>query len=259
MHKPTTNNTEHTNEPFTPPAHINTTIDRRPDGTPITIADRITEYVRTGQFIELAAAAVGVKKDTLYSWLKNAARTRLRAKGRPLNQLDLSTYQKDCIEFSDRVLMAASQWANKANWDLERLGRGGIPVTKTTVTERFKIDPNDNEHLIERVRVTVNETTLPDKQVLMWRLERRLPNFYGARVEIETTGADATPRLADAEVSESLADAVEDYLKDREPESAVGSVSEQVDEVAAKPRQRRDERGKVIEDAVDQVHRNGDG
>lgn len=37
------------------------------------IADRIVIFVRAGNYIETAAAAAGINKDTLYDWLKKGA------------------------------------------------------------------------------------------------------------------------------------------------------------------------------------------
>lgn len=253
------------------PSPISQVIDHDQNGREVTVAERITEWVRTGQFVELAAAAVGVHKDTLYEWLKTAGRARIRAKGRDLDQLDLTAHEAACIRFSDGVLQATAQWAARANFDLDRLSRGGIELTTTRSQAKYAIEREFNtetgeirevERLVERTVNTTTETTLPDARVLMWRLERRLQPYFGHRVEIETSGADATPRIPEEEVSESLADALEAWLANRhgDEQPTVAPIGEQVAEVASsapakRARQPRDERGHVIDEVP---HPNGD-
>lgn len=145
------------------------------NGQPITAAEQMLSSIRAGNYVETAAAAAGIAKETYYEWLRVAANARAKH-GRP------TKHEARCIEFSDAVAAAAAQSEAMQVSLLEQLSRGGIEIATTTV----KIDKDGNA--IETT--TKTEHTLPDVRAITWRLERRFSKRWGQRGSLEVTGAD---------------------------------------------------------------------
>lgn len=160
------------------------------DGRDITAAEQIVASIRAGNYVETAAAAAGVHKDTLYEWLRVGANARVK----PTHGKGARTaHERRCIEFSDAVAAAVAASESEAVARLEQIARGGIAVKVETV----KVDGTGNvlEH------TTRTEQTLPDARVLEWRLERRFSKRWGQKASLELTGADGgaiTIETADA-------------------------------------------------------------
>lgn len=155
------------------------------DGQPVTASDAILDRLRVGAYREEAARSVGVSKVTLYNWLLNGARHRQRL----LAGDRLTAEQRRYVAFLNAVEEAEAQ-AMLTDWSrLAQLGAGGIPQVTTTVTEKVVREPDAQGRIVERVveRNTSTKTshTLPDAQVLMWRLERRWPRYFGRRPDEE--------------------------------------------------------------------------
>jgi hypothetical protein len=205
------------------PSPIDAQAGTRDDGTPITVAEVITNALRTGSYFEQAAATAGVGKETGYGWLRTAGRLRIRARGKALSSLTPrpTAHERRCVAFSDSVAEAESSWEVTALAGLERLARGGITTTKT-VTKRGPAAADGSPGPVLEVTTTV-EQLAPSAQVLEWRLERRFPSRYGRRVEV--TGAEGGPiALSMEERAEALADTLTAHLANLE---------------AAKPKRRR--------------------
>lgn len=153
------------------------------DGQPIDATDRIIASLKAGDYLETAAAAAGIKKPTLYDWLRRganatAATARAEALGKPAPKL--SDLEKRCIQFSDAVAAATAEWHQRSLVTLEGLARGGHQSTTTTVKRNAEGD------VIETT--TKTETLPPNAQVLMWRLTRRFPDKYAQRIDVGLTG-----------------------------------------------------------------------
>lgn len=180
------------------PSDINKIIGHRDvNGTqvPVTVAEQIIAAIRAGNYIEGAAAAAGITKQTVYEWRHVAARTRIA--GTP--DADLTDHQRRCITFSDAVDEAEGIWEVNANRTLERIARGGIEQEVVTV----KTDHRGN--VVERTTRTTS--TLPDARVIEWRLKRRFRDRYAERVEV--TGADGDPLGVELSMDERAASLVE--------------------------------------------------
>jgi hypothetical protein len=188
---------------------IDTIVGRTEDG-PVTVADRIVNGLRAGAYFEQAVAAAGVAKDTAYGWLRIAGKVRIRARG-SLDTIELTHHETNCLRFSDAVAEAEASWEVGALALLEQLARGGIEQLREVV----KVDANGT--VLERT--TTREHTLPSAQVLEWRLERKIPERYGRRVEI---GLDAGgPVLSEEERADALVDVFSAYLQGVEDAKAV--------------------------------------
>lgn len=95
------------------------------------LSARIVQYIRTGQYVETACAAVGLNKDTYYAWLRRAAayreERRLGARKRQGEEIYLlfsDAVERGLAEAEMRDVniigaASASQW-QAAAWRLER-------------------------------------------------------------------------------------------------------------------------------------------
>lgn len=156
-------------------------------GRPVTAAQQIVQAVAAGNYMETAAAAAGVHKDTLYEWLKVGAAAHSK-QGR------LSHHEQACAEFSDAVAEALAQSEATDVTRLAQLAQGGLVVE--TVTERMNVIQGQNGEQIQVVERTVkSETLAPSLAAVTWRLERRFGKRWGRKTEV--TGAEGGPITLD--------------------------------------------------------------
>lgn len=145
------------------------------DGHRFTRGERIVQAIRTGAYVETAAAAADVDKGTLYDWLKAGARAHSkRADGKRL-----SANEKRYAEFASAVHRAEAEAELDDIDGLHKLARGGLVVEVKTTTSKA------GDVVAETVR---EETLAPNVPALMWRLERRHPDRWGRRQAIEVGG-----------------------------------------------------------------------
>lgn len=171
----------------------------------VTASERIVQAIRIGMYLEPAAASAGVHKDTVYGWLRtgaqaHAALATAEATGTPPREL--TDHERRCMDFSDAVARAESEWELAANSQLERLARGDVEVV--TITE--KVDAKGN--VVERTSRT--ERLAPNAQVLQLRLTRRFMERYAGRIEV--TGAGGEPLVPEDHRARNLADSMRAYL-----------------------------------------------
>jgi hypothetical protein len=179
------------------PTKIDAVVGHRQNGEPITVFDRVVEDIRAGCYTEDAAAHAGVHKETVYEWQRVGARAAaLQSADRATK---LSRYERRCIAFSDAVGQARAEWVVAANVLLEQLARGGLKVE----TETTKIYADGKIETTKKV-----ETMLPDKAVLMWRLERT-HDGYRRRVAVE--GVEGGVPIPIEKRADDLADALEAF------------------------------------------------
>lgn len=186
------------------------------DGRDITAAEQIVASIRAGNYVETAAAAAGIAKETLYEWLRVGANARHKpAHGKGSR----TAHERRCIEFSDAVAAAVAASESEAVARLEQIARGGLAVKVETV----KVDATGN--VIERT--TRTEQTLPDARVLEWRLERRFSKRWGQKGSLEVTGADGGPIIVDTLDARTMIERALDRIEARmaSPQPAAIDVS----------------------------------
>jgi hypothetical protein len=186
------------------PTILDAIVGREPDGKAIRVLDAIAKSLTSGNYFETACARAGVTAEQAYEWLRTAAKIRIRATARELEDLDLTHLEHLCLEFQDAVLKAESVWETAALATLERLGSGEIKVTTTKTRE--VIDAQTGE-VRERVVTTTVRELPPSANVLTWRLSRRFPQRYGNNVEPEQHAT-----LSENEHAEALVESIEAYL-----------------------------------------------
>lgn len=188
------------------PSKLDAVIATRPDGTPVTVADRILETVRTGGYIETAAARAGIPKSILYTWLKNAARASQRLHAGETTPAQLTRNERRCIEFADALDAALADSETEELATHRRLALGGHEVVTVTV----KVDEQGRE--LERSER--RETLAPNARALEWRLERRFPDRWGRRQQGELSGPGGGAievEVGQAERARQLADALREF------------------------------------------------
>lgn len=201
------------------PSKINDVVATRPvldaEGNPtgetteITVADQIVADVRTGMYADRAARRAGITTRTFYEWEKIGRETQRRLDAGEITASKLRAYERRCLDFSLAIEQAEVEWETRANADLERIARGGIPQRETIV----KVGTDGQE--IERR--TKESHTLPDAAVIMKRLALRFPDRYTARVQVEGTGEGGEIPV-DVRIR-NLGDALRDHLERNVDES----------------------------------------
>ncbi len=120
------------------------------------VTKRVADIVRGGNYAEVAAASVGINRDTFYRWLREGARIR-----RTLDPLDDAEYDTavDALTDHEFNMAAFSDAIEKAMGESE-------------VIDVLNVRKAASEHW----------------QAAMTRLERRHPQRWGRREAIEVSG-----------------------------------------------------------------------
>ena len=139
-----------------------------PNGRPTkltqAVADRITEGVRLGMTFKNAAMAGGIHEDTLDVWRKRGAAESNTIYTRFIGQLARAA-EKTAIDYLEKI-------------------RQSIMESPVKVREHIKKDESGKVILTEIHR----ETLPPDIKGAMWWLERRFPEQFGRRDQLEHSG-----------------------------------------------------------------------
>ncbi|MCA1844988.1 MAG: hypothetical protein LC792_17705 [Actinobacteria bacterium] len=166
---------------------------RRPKLTPKRSA-AIIGAVRAGQYVETAAAVVGVNKDTIYRWLRIGARRGWEVE-RPPRAPD--RYEAACAKLSDALTRA---WAESESADVEGILRAGTThATETTTTVIEERDAAGN--LTGTRTTTVTRLIPPDAKMLAWHASHRFGPRWAERSAVEHSGPEggAIPVAVDIE------------------------------------------------------------
>lgn len=83
------------------------------------VARTIADYVKAGNYIETAAAAAGISKQTLYSWMKAGARATAGPHREFLDAVEKAQAESEVTDVLRISVAAKSQW-QAAAWRLER-------------------------------------------------------------------------------------------------------------------------------------------
>lgn len=80
---------------------------------------RIADLVRAGNYVEVAAAAAGISRDTLYRWLKQGARTKRGLAHEFSLAIEKAQAEAEARDVTLIATAAREQW-QAAAWRLER-------------------------------------------------------------------------------------------------------------------------------------------
>lgn len=167
-----------------PPSHADNARKAKNPGAPIKLTEDLVRKIYTlisrGAWVETAAAANGVHKDTLYRWLKIGSQ---KAKG--LHRALYDAVHKGAAEAEAGHVVV-----------IEVAGKG----VKGDVVR----DQDGNVVLDAKGRAIVaREAKASDWKASAWFLERRFPKRWGAKQTLEHTGPDGGPiQNADVQMSE---------------------------------------------------------
>ena len=143
-----------------PPAKRN----GRPTKLTQPVADRIIEGVSLGMTFKNAAMVGGVHEDTLDSWRKRGAAESNTTYTRFLGQLDRAA-EKTAIDYLEKIRQS---------------------IMESPVKRREHIKQDENGKVI--MKEIHKETLPPDIKGAMWWLERRFPEQFGRRDQMDHTG-----------------------------------------------------------------------
>jgi hypothetical protein len=138
------------------------------------MADKLLGFIRAGAYLETAAAAAGISKDTLYAWLREGARGKT----------------PELAAFSDAVEKAAAEAELRDLLTIGKAAAGGEVLRDVTITRP--------DGTTQRER----QLAPPQWQAAAWRLERKFPDRYGVarriRAEVERELEGVLDRLQEA-------------------------------------------------------------
>ena len=143
-----------------PPAKRN----GRPTKLTQPVADRIAEGVSLGMTYREAAMAGGIHEDTLDVWRKRGAAESNTIYTRFIGQLDRAA-EKTAIDYLEKIRQS---------------------IMESPVKRREHIKQDENCKVI--MKEIHREILPPDIRCAMWWLERRFPEQFGRREQMEHTG-----------------------------------------------------------------------
>lgn len=177
------------------------------------LAATVINHIRAGSYVETAAAAAGIHKDTFYTWLREGAKEQRRAEeGRehkPRNGKPIGEPEKErlamCAEFAAGVeqALAESELADSAI-----IGRAARGVPNMVLGADGKTQVQDGWVIA------------PQWQAAAWRLERKHPKRWARTDKHEISGRDGEPVKVDQVLhvsEEALAQAAQRLLESGVP------------------------------------------
>lgn len=124
------------------------------------VQDKIVSAIRLGNYMETAAAYAGINKDTLYNWLRRGQREKeKKAKD---EAYEIPRYERQFVRFSDAV--------EKALAEAEM-----------------------------RDVMVIYEAAKEQWQAAAWRLERKFPDRWGKRLNIDAKQEISLPSIIEIE------------------------------------------------------------
>lgn len=165
--------------------HINALMpDTEVAGRNITIGDFILEQINAGVDTYTAATAAGVTHAEFGAWIRQGTQIKERLLNGAIWETDFTAEEQDVAIFAGAAIRAASAHVSRLAVLAEQLARGGIEQT-TTRTEV------DNAGQVVK-RVTTSSRTLPDAEMLRWKLQVHQPDVYGPKATIRVLVTDTT-------------------------------------------------------------------
>lgn len=180
---------------------------RLDDGTVVTVADAIVECLAAGNYVDTAAATVGINRSNLFRILARGAKA-LRANavtGKPVPKTE-----KVYADFSGRVQQATATAEARAVEAIARLAEGGFVVSETTV--EFTVAADGTRTEVKRTETS--KRLAPNFRAIAWRLERRNREHWGRFGSLEAVDQDGAPKPSREDRIESIVAAAEDYPDD---------------------------------------------
>jgi hypothetical protein len=187
------------------PPTLDRVIRTRKDGTPVTAADHILDRIRLGADFDDATAGADITRQTLWNWRRAGGNARAKA----TQGLDLDEREQRYADFLDALETAEAEVEASRLFVVTRAAEGGAVVTKKLTKRRLDTTLTPPRMVVvEEIERT--ETLAPVWTAAAWFLERRFPEKYRRRYEIEgsmSAGVSAEERARD------LADSLRAYMQ----------------------------------------------
>lgn len=182
-------------------------------GASKTVAEFIVDQIRAGVDPATAAGTVGVTPTEFMAWMREGSLVRSRLETGADWTTDFTAEQQDCAAFSDAVVRAVSTHLSRLQIISEQIARGGVEkrITRTKTVNG----------LVTELHETV-ERTLPDGDMIKWKLEKLAPAVYGAKATLNVNVADMTDTDAVADVVARRMSEIAAGLKARAIEATAG-------------------------------------
>lgn len=158
------------------------------------ITKKITDYILMGSYVETAATASGITKDTFYRWLKQGMKDR-------------DAGDNDTLEakFSDAVDRAVGEAEQR---DLYRIDAAANEI-RDKVEEKKDILP-DGTTIVTRI-ITKGERG--DWRAAAWKLERRAPKRWGHKAALKIEDGEKEGFTDDENIHAEMARLVAEHEK----------------------------------------------
>jgi hypothetical protein len=124
-----------------------------------------------------AALLAGIDRVTLYRWLRTA--TRAEAKDRSA----MSQLERKCTDLRNSITRAEAEYRRNAEASIDIAATVGRTRSTTRTVAKGGVETT----------TTTVEQLAPDWRARAWRLERRWPELYGERKEVEVSGPAGGP------------------------------------------------------------------
>lgn len=167
------------------------------------IGDLIIEQVQKGVDPVNASGAVGVTAPELMAWMREGQLVRDRLAAGADWRKEFTPEQQDAALFAEALVKAHASHIAALSIVAEMGARGGL-IKRRTVTRQ-----TTNAAGVQQspdVTETV-ETTLPDMDMVRWKLERLAPEVYGAKATLNVNVQDMTD-------TDATADTVEQHMRE---------------------------------------------
>lgn len=175
------------------------TVSPTSEGTPTkTIGELIVEQVSKGVDPVNAAGAVGVLPPELFAWMRDGQLTRDKLSAGADWRTMFTPEQQDAALFSEQIVKARAAHIAALSLVAEQGARGGL--TKRRVSTK-----TNAAGIIESTEVV--ETTLPDMDMVRWKLERLAPEVYGSKATLNVNVQDMTD-------TDAVSDVVEQHMRE---------------------------------------------
>lgn len=193
-------------------------------GEKLTVGTAIPRWiVATGCTYAEALARCGVSARTAERWMYTGGAAHRDIADGKLHRKDLDSFTRRSLVFYEAVAGACAEVVVRWQSILELEGRGGYPITKTTVREKR----NAAGELLERTEETVTETARPNVDVITWKMRKQIDVYREKPLVFVTGGPLDVPEPTEGEVAESAVASLTRYRESIRSKQAIeATISE---------------------------------
>lgn len=154
------------------------------NGATMTAGEAIITLLAAGHTLPNACDLAGVAEAAARKWLRTG-KTALDRRADGAKRRDLTANQRLCADFTLAARDAALQLEHRALAKLQEIGEGGI--MSVTLREESEIIYDRDGQATERVTARTRTVTRsqPNPRVLTWLLERRYPDQWAPRQQVD--------------------------------------------------------------------------